>query len=109
MMLEKMVVNQILMQKCLNRVQKPSEVIDLAIEVNIDQWNEIIDLIYEKYPSLVGVIDIQNFINDLLFTIEEKSLERGDQVVEYAELVGDVAARFIRGVAKIRGGSVNEE
>lgn len=108
MMLEKMVVNQVLMEKCLNRMQEPSDAVYLASEANEDQWSEITDLIYEKYPNLVGVVDILDLITNLLFAIEEKSLERGDQVVEYAELVGDVVARFIRGVDKIRGGSVNE-
>lgn len=107
-MLEKMIENQILIEKCLNRMQEPSEVVDLAIDANIDQWGNLVNLIYEKYPGLVGVINIQDFIDYLLYAIEEKSLESGDQVVEYAELVSDVVARFIRGVDKIRGGSVNE-
>ena len=105
MMLEKMVVNQVLMEKCLNRMQEPSDAVYLASEANEDQWSEIADLIYEKYPNLVGVVDILDLITNLLFAIEEKSLEGGDQVVEYAELVGDVVARFVRGVSKIRGGA----
>lgn len=86
-------------------MQEPSEAVSLAIDVNTEQWDEIVDLIYEKYPNLIGVVNIQDLIDNLLFAIEEKSLESGDQVMEYAELVGDIIARFVRGVSKIRGGA----
>ncbi len=107
-MLEKIVVNQILIERCLNRMKEDSEAVYLAIDTNTEQWNEIIKLIYEKYPNLKGVVCIEDLISYLLYSIEENSLESGEQIVEYAELVGEIVAKFIRGVSKIRGGPVNE-
>lgn len=88
--------------------KEQGELIESAMANNIDQLDDIIDLIYDKYPEIEGHVVVSELVEYFLDLIDNETLKKFgavDGYVDYAELVADVVIRFIEGYNKIIAGS----
>ena len=87
--------------------KEQGELIESAMANNIDQLDDIIDLIYDKYPEIDGHVVVSELVEYFLGLIDNETLKKFgavDGYVDYAELVADVVIRFIEGYNKIIAG-----
>lgn len=84
------------------------EEIESAMSNSIDQLDDIVDLIYDKYPEIEGHVVVSELVEYFLELIDNETLKKFgavDGYTDYAELVADVVIRFVEGYNKIIAGS----
>lgn len=97
--IRKIVYNQILNEIGLNLIKVQEEYTKLGqllIDNNNDQWDNVIQLIYQRYPFVKGDIMAQQFIFGVLISIKMTRIENWDveDINDLADLISDIVVRF---------------
>ena len=110
--IERLLERQILNELYLNAlaIKGEGQEVESAMSNSIDQLDDIIDLIYDKYPEIEGYVVVSELVEYFLELIDNETLKKFGVdgyagYADYAELVADVVIRFVEGYNKIIAGS----
>ena len=98
----RMIESQALIEMGVNRIVKgtreeDSEIIESIVDANNDQWEEIVEFMYQKYPEIRGRVNIMDLISDLLDTIQiDSGVEHWDKqdLQKFAGVIGKITVDY---------------
>jgi len=98
----RMIESQALIEMGVNRIVKgtkeeDSEIIESIVDANNDQWEEIVEFMYQKYPEIRGRVNIMDLISDLLDTVQiDSGVEHWDKqdLQKFAGVIGKITVDY---------------
>ena len=106
--IERMIVNNAIMTLLVdkiafnNRVKDISDELELAATTVNEDWDTIIDIIYDKYPEVRGRVFVMDYIDDMLNYFNDPGyVFTNEELGEIAEMIADNVLNFVEGYNQI--------
>lgn len=106
--IERMIVNNAIMTLLVDKIAFNNKVKDISDELELaattvnEDWDTIVEVIYEKYPEISGRIFVMDYIDDMLNYFNDPGCSfTNEELGEIAEMIADNVLNFVEGYNRI--------
>lgn len=106
--IERMIVNNAIMTLLVDKIAFNDKVKDISDELELaattvnEDWDTIVDVIYDKYPEVRGRILVMDYIDDMLNYFNDPGCSfTNEELGEIAEMIANNVLNFVEGYNRI--------